>query len=45
MKQEMSRSSPAKRASSANRVAHHITSYKQDLNLTENNEGVEKYLK
>ena len=30
------------RASSANWVAHLITSYKQDLNLIENNEGVEK---
>ena len=42
MKQEMSRATPVKRASSANRVAHLITSYKQDLNLIENNEGVEK---
>ena len=42
MKQEMSRASPVKRASSANRVAHLITSYKQDLNLIKNNEGVEK---
>lgn len=38
----MSRASPVKRASSANRVAHLITSYKQDLNLIKNNEGVEK---
>ena len=38
----MSRATPVKRASSANRVAHLITSYKQDLNLIENNEGAEK---
>ena len=38
----MSRASPVKGASSANRVAHLITSYKQDLNLIKNNEGVEK---
>ena len=38
----MSRTRPVKRANSANRVAHLITSYKQDLNLLENNEGAEK---
>ena len=38
----MSRASLVKRASSANRVAHLITSYKQNLNLIENNEGAEK---
>ena len=38
----MSRACPVKRANQANRVAHLITSCKQDLNLIENNEGAEK---
>ena len=38
----MSRACPVKRANQANRVAHLITSCKQDLNLIENDEGAEK---